>query len=405
MILQKHTLFLYVAAISFAAGSSAYIKGFSLFSLAINAIDFLVLLYCLLRLIKNNNINKYTCLVILLYMLLGFSTVLGTSEYSSFIVYAVQGIGATVFINYELSRYPVDTVRVLRNVLMIFIALNAIQLILLPNGFYGTANTAVHLLGYRIAFTPFVITEIFFSLLYDFMTNEKNCISAFSLISVAAGYFTVFIKNISTGIITLTVVLILLAVCNYRKLKFDLYSFFIIYAVLFVGIIIFNIQYHDPIISYFLVEVLGKNLTFDNRTTIWNASIKEISDLPILGHGITGGGGISVKFKYRAAVLSAHNQILNLMWEGGAAALAVFLGMSMRIARAVKNVENNEISYLCSCAVIGFFVLMFTEVQMTKALIFLLFATVVDIPKLMLGREWYLEAFREYYALRTDYDT
>ncbi|MDD6395018.1 MAG: O-antigen ligase family protein [Firmicutes bacterium] len=329
---------------------------------------------------------------------------MGTKEYFTYIVYAIQGIGATVFINYEFNRYPVETAKVLRNVLMCFILINLFMCILFPGGFYGTGNTAMFFLGYRIAFTPFIIAQVFFSLLYDYASKASDKISIFSIASVVVGFMSVLIKNVSTGIVTLAAVLGLVAICKHRKKQFNLYYFYIIYAVIFVGIVIYNIQYHIPFISYFLVDVLGKSLTFDHRTTIWLATIKEFLEKPILGYGLTGGGGVLVKFEYRIATLSAHNQILNLMWEGGVVAFSVFAAMGLQIGRALKRAHNNNISYLACCFIIGFFVMMFTEVQMTKALIFLLFAAAANIQKVIDDKEERLEVFRRY-ALRTHNNT
>ncbi|MGN0475337.1 MAG: O-antigen ligase family protein [Acutalibacteraceae bacterium] len=404
MTVKKHTMFLYIAAICFTASSSAFIKGLPVIGQVINAVECVIFIYCFLMLIKSRKVNTYTWLVILFYVLLGVSTVLGTKEYFTYIVYAIQGIGATVFINYEFNRYPVETAKVLRNVLMCFILINLFMCILFPGGFYGTGNTAMFFLGYRIAFTPFIIAQVFFSLLYDYASKASDKISIFSIASVVVGFMSVLIKNVSTGIVTLAAVLGLVAICKHRKKQFNLYYFYIIYAVIFVGIVIYNIQYHIPFISYFLVDVLGKSLTFDHRTTIWLATIKEFLEKPILGYGLTGGGGVLVKFEYRVATLSAHNQILNLLWEGGVVAFSVFAAMGLQIGRALKRAHNNNISYLACCFIIGFFVMMFTEVQMTKALIFLLFAAAANIQKVIDDKEERLEVFRRY-ALRTHNNT
>ena len=88
-------------------------------------------------------------------------------------------------------------------------------------------------------------------------------------VSLIIGVITVWIKNVSTGIVTILVVMILLKIMGTKKKNIELYQIYILYSIIYILIVGFNIQYHIPFLSYFLQDILGKDLTFDNRTTIW----------------------------------------------------------------------------------------------------------------------------------------
>lgn len=373
MKIKAHTLFLYIATLSFVAGSSAYIKTISQMGLIIDVIELFILSYCFFTLVKKREFNQYDWLVFLFYILLGISTFCGSKEYLSYIIYAVQGLSATIFIDYESKKDPYGLIKVFRNSLILMVFLNFIFLCIRPSGFYGNGATTYYLMGYRIAFTPFIVSAVFFSVFYDWLRGNKK-ISTVSTSTILIGLITLLIQNVVTGIVTLSLSFLLLVIFKKKSKLINFWTFLTAYVVVFVAIVVFDIQYHIPFLSYFLVDVLGKDLTFDNRTTIWRATITQFLKHPILGSGISGGGLIKVQFIYVTKTLSAHNQILNILYEGGILSFVAFLGMITRIAHIIGKYRNSYGVKIIACFVIGFFVIMFTEVQMTKAMIFIVFA-------------------------------
>lgn len=381
MKICKHNIYLYIATISFVLSSSAYVKiASNLLSLCIDAIQALVLIYCIFHMLKKHNIDRFLILVILFYVMLGVSTFIGSKEYTAYIVYAIQGVGAVAFISYALQKYPKDTIRILRNILFLFVSMNLILMLVKPGGFLGTEEQTYYLLGLRISFTPFVLCELFFALLNDCFENKK--MSVITGVSLIIGVITVWIKNVSTGIVTILVVMILLKIMGAKKKNIELYQIYILYSIIYILIVGFNIQYHIPFLSYFLQDILGKDLTFDNRTTIWLATISEIIKQPFWGHGISGGGAVIVKFQYRIAELSAHTQFLETLYQGGIIAFTFFICMCSQIGKVTRNALKDKYKNISICFVTGFLIMMFTEVQMTKALVFLVFATAANLNKI-----------------------
>ena len=103
MVINKNKVLCYIVASCFVMGSSAYLRSISIVAMAINLIEAMVVCYYGLYLIKRKDYNIYSILVCCFYIVLGIATCLGTKEYESYIVYAVQGIGATLFLQAELK--------------------------------------------------------------------------------------------------------------------------------------------------------------------------------------------------------------------------------------------------------------------------------------------------------------
>ncbi|MGN0383496.1 MAG: O-antigen ligase family protein [Eubacterium sp.] len=383
MKIKKFSIFCYIAAICFTVGSSAFLKNINVVALVVDAIEAMIVAYCGTHIILNKRFSIYTFLVVLFYVFLGISTFLGSQQYTTFIVYSVQAIAVTVFIQWAIKKNPIDTIRILRNVLFIFLLINMVLMLAIPEGFGEYNDRSVYyLLGIRIAFTPFIITELYLSLLYDIYKKNK-IISPVTIASIIVGYITVIDANVATGIVTITVFLALYLIFINKNQIFNFVTFIIIYAIVFVAIVIYNVQYHIPFLSYFLIEVLERDLSFDNRTTIWATAIEHFLENPILGWGITGGGGIAVRFEYNTRVISAHNQILNVLSEGGVVSFALFAAMSFETGRMINKVRKTKIGKLTMCAMVSFFLIMLTEVQMTKALLFIIFSFGANIIMLL----------------------
>ena len=376
---------MYIIAIALIAGSSAYIKTNHTVSMAINGIEAIAVVFLILDEIKNKSFNGYSYATILFYVTLGISTYLGSGEYKSYIVYFVQALTATLFVEVALKKEKTEIVTVIRNVLFFFLLINLITLILFPQGLgvYGyneSSDNYYYFLGLRIAFTPFILTELLLSHIVDYL-QEKN-LSSFTRMSFVVGLLTFVIEKIATGLFAITIIYALMFMVKRKNIKLNMHVVYLIYAMGFILIVVYNIQYKLPFFSYLLEDVMHKDLSFDNRTTIWASTIAAFLKQPLFGYGVTGGGGVLVEFKYRVATLSAHNQILNTLYEGGIVSFVFFVTMFGIVADKIKKCFSLKLNRLYSCFLIGYLMIMFTEVQTTKALLFITLSIIANTDKL-----------------------
>lgn len=386
MKVRKSTLFMYIIAIALIAGSSAYIKTNHTVSMAINGIEAIAVVFLILDEIKNKSFNGYSYATIAFLVSLGISTYLGSGEYKSYIVYFVQALTVTLFVEVSLKKKRIEVVAVIRNVLFFFLLINLITLVLFPQGLgvYGyneSSDNYYYFLGLRIAFTPFILTELLLSHIVDYL-QEKN-LSSFTKMSFVVGLLTFVIEKIATGLFAITIIYALMFMVRRKNIKLNMHVIYLIYAIGFVLIVVYNIQYKLPFFSYLLEDVMHKDLSFDNRTTIWASTIAAFLKQPLFGYGVTGGGGVLVEFKYRVATLSAHNQILNTLYEGGIVSFVFFMIMFGVVADNIKKCFSLKLNRLYSCFLIGYLMIMFTEVQTTKALLFITLSIIANTDKLI----------------------
>lgn len=264
--------------------------------------------------------------------------------------------------------------------------INLITLILFSQGLgvYGyneSSDNYYYFLGLRIAFTPFILTELLLSHIVDYLQEKK--LSSFTRMSFAVGLLTLFIEKIATGLLAIVIIYALMFLVRRKNIKLNMYAIYLIYAIGFILIVVYNIQYKLPFFSYLLEDVMHKDLSFDNRTTIWASTIAAFLKQPLFGYGVTGGGGVLVEFKYRVATLSAHNQILNTLYEGGIVSFVFFVIMFGVVAEKIKKCFSLKLNRLYSCFLIGYLMIMFTEVQTTKALLFITLSIITNTDKLI----------------------
>lgn len=386
MKVRKSTFFMYIITIALIAGSSAYIKTNHTVSMAINGIEAIAVVFLILEEIKNKSFNGYSYAIIAFFVSLGISTYLGSGEYNSYIVYFTQALTATLFVEVEMKKKKIEVVIVIRNVLFFFLLINLMTLIAFPQGlgvyrYNESSDNFYYFLGLRIAFTPFILTELFLSHVVDYMQGKS--FSSFTRISFVIGLLTFFIEKIATGLFAIIIIYALMFLIRRKNIKFNMYIIYFIYAIGFVLIVVYNIQYKLPFFSYLLEDMMHKDLSFDNRTTIWASTIAAFLKQPLLGYGVTGGGGILVEFKYRVATLSAHNQMLNTLYEGGIVSFILFMIMFGVVAEKIKKCFSLKLNRLYSCFLIGYLMVMFTEVQTTKALLFITLSIIANTNELI----------------------
>lgn len=124
---------------------------------------------------------------------------------------------------------------------------------------------------------------------------------------------------------------------------------FIGYIFLFVGIVFFStvVLNLEPV-KFFIEDILGKNVTLTNRTVIWVKVISGIIQKPFLGHGIQESSNlfyIHIDFWNRVAVdgtYSAHNQILQTLYEGGTIAIALIFSLLWHVGKEIKECSKNN---------------------------------------------------------------
>lgn len=137
----------------------------------------------------------------------------------------------------------------------------------------------------------------------------------------------------SLSMISLFLVYCLIPSARLRKL--GIYSLFTVF-VLFQVFVVFNGRglENNELASYIVEDVLHKDLTFTNRTHMWESALKIISQSPVWGWGFADPDWY--KSNMSAFAIGPHNFILSILIHGGVILLSLYLMICWKVFKAIK---------------------------------------------------------------------
>lgn len=381
--LNKKICILYIAVMVMLMRSSATLREVFLLNDAMILLEIVVFIYFGIKCCAYQKKSKFLITFLTYYFFLLLSTVMGSQDYKAFFVYTVQAVGTVFIVEYGIRKEKLLLIKVIRNCLAVLAIMNLVSLLLFPDGFSFIGETGYYILGIRIGFSPFIILLLMVVLIYDRLSFGKYITKKGTVILIV-GFLNLALQQVQTGVFTFIGILFLLFYLQRQRIKLlTFHKFIIVFFAVFVSIVFFSAQYHIPFFTELLVDVMGKDLSFNNRQFIWAASIRDIIQKPVWGYGMTTGGDVFVPFEYTSRIVTSHNQILHVLHEGGLISFSLFMYMFALIGKKISYYRHNYIVQIVFATIIGFFLMMLTEVQSQKALIFFLMALAYHVDKLI----------------------
>lgn len=278
-------------------------------------------------------------------------------------------ISLFLILNYTCKIDYRKTILMANKLFGILLILNLLSYIFFPNGVYydSTSYQSLYLLGIRTRFTDYayvglILTELNYAL--------KNCSKKIYLLSSIICILNVVLPKISTAIVAIIIFYSLKIIFSKQKHKTLLtYKNVLItsWCTNFL-IIFFNIQ---MILNWLFVKFFNKTANLTGRTEIWEIAWNTLLQKPILGYGVRNDGS----FVYvRGKMWQAHNQIIQLLYDGGIIGMLLFIIMLFIFGKNLKfNGDNNDkLKQIIIFGLGGFFIIMITEISSYYLPIYLL---------------------------------
>lgn len=242
------------------------------------------------------------------------------------------------------------------------IYINLASLIFFPESLFSRENVAYGFthewfLGSRNSFISWLLPGLVVALLYR-CYHRKSKRWVFLTIGIFA---TQFFQTSSTLIVS-SVLVLFLSLTPYVNRLFRPLIGFAVSMVLEVLIVVFNqVNFLSPII----VGILGKSLTFTNRTTIWENALHSMrlftgygklypnQTAQILGNFQT--------FLWQGAT-HAHNQLLNLGFQAGIILIIITLVTYAVAFWKLERLWDNPIARVYSFGLFAYIVAGYTEI-------------------------------------------
>ncbi len=339
--------------IFFAFSTSVFFQAFPIINNILNVLRILFFILLVYNYAFNYKLPKIFYCILFFNLAYLLSKLYNGTLTISFWFFFINSLGSILFVSAGIKEFRNKFIKCGRNMYFILLLLNIIFVIFFP-GIQMDVGI-VYLLGIRINFTIYVFVAILFTLLYDKYIFQVK-ISKFTIILIIVGILNILIPMVATGLIGISFTLIFSVIFYLKKPNKYLYYFIIPITMFFLIVII-----TDANISFLtnILDVFGKDLTFNNRTYIWKDAVKLITRQPIVGYGVS-----DLYVNAFASYHPAHNEILNVLYSGGILALIPFLESFLCVIKN-NNGKKDFINYIYISLLLSIALMMITEIQST----------------------------------------
>lgn len=275
--------------------------------------------------------------------------------------------------------YPLITGMMLIFELLIYI--NLITMVIFPSGLYATGNkfigtaTENWILGFKNAQIVFFLPAMFIAIVFGFL-RRKWIRPSLLILSILV---STLLAWSATTLVALSIVAVLLLAILARKLPgvFNYITYMVTSAVLFFIIVIFRKM---DAFTYFFVQILRKDVLLSNRTGLWDITIGDVLQRPFFGWGYQSESVRHLQYD-SATIITAHNQILEILYQGGILLLLVYIGILTLAGWRLMVLKKDKFAQVLAVIFFGLQVAQITEV-FTSPLIYSLFLFAYHIGRL-----------------------
>lgn len=242
--------------------------------------------------------------------------------------------------------------------------INLILMILFPNGVttIEMINTewkvvswtdAVNFIDADNRLSLFLLVTIFVNALWQYNKNDKISKWFYFFIPLV----TILLAWSGTGILAIVWIFVYMVFSD-KKYIAKLVSGYWIFAAYAIVFLLFVVFQRFEIFEFFIVNILHKQMNLSNRTTIWAYYIGQIIQKPFFGFGTADGSAL---FNMNGTVWYAHNQILDILAQGGTASLSVFLFTMIAVKKRVDKNSNHRYKGIFNAVLLAFLIVGIAE--------------------------------------------
>ena len=294
-------------------GLSRVTISWKMFMIAVLAI--LLLAFVRGSIVQNGYVVDTTAvLILLIIVLLGLYTLFQNGSiyyYGQKVAYIA---GPWLICVIFLKKDPRLFIKVLSVLFLIICVLNLITIAMyLPRGSFRPEIGDYWLFGQRTYMRNILFPGLLFSLIDDRLDGRR--LSPRSIFFLITNPISLYLVNSMTSL-----TLCLLSECAIVVLilvnrKIQLLKILLAGSVI-VDIVIVHIR-HIAFLEKFIVNTLGRNITFSGRTQVWDLSIDVLMRNPLYGTGIQTLEDSGFTLLSSKQLSNAHNEFLDLTFKGG----------------------------------------------------------------------------------------
>ncbi|NDR53752.1 O-antigen ligase family protein [Actinomyces sp. 565] len=218
--------------------------------------------------------------------------------------------------------------RVIADLLLAYLVINYLMILTGTHRTFtmdGQFAQPSYLLGIRTRVTDCIFTAALVSLLYDSVSPRRY--GWRTILALALGALQIISLQVATAAVGAGIAAVFYFGARVRD--GPIRTVFSMRGVTVFGLLVNLLVVGARVQLYFttaLGHLFGKSASLTGRTDLWDAAYPILAESPLLGHGINYEFGAFIPGA-NGLTWQAHNQYLQLMYDGGLAAVLLFLAM------------------------------------------------------------------------------
>lgn len=339
-------------------------------------VSFFIIAYSFVRYSTSHPIRSHLFIFFILMVILFISTLLNEGSLTQYLIVWGGFLGVVLLVELYINASPRELLLALKVVLGTLVVLNAITAIAFPEGIravvldegWRVTTEGYWLLGHRNNFGTPILGALLACTVSDICTRKKMSFS--SAVVAFASLLSVIATWSATSVVTTVlaiVIIVVVAVLKVRLKKIKPIPLVIGYAIIDIGIIMFDVQRN---FAYIIENVLHRSADLTGRAQLWNIVKSKILESPLIGHGIqlSENNGLT---EYNRNYVHAHNGELDVIYNGGLLCLVCYGALILIAASKCVKCWNS------SCVRISFIFLILIMIHAITGLFFSSYACMV----------------------------
>lgn len=271
--------------------------------------------------------------------------------------------------DYMLKNNQENAVNIMFYILLLFVSLDFFSIILFPNGLYHTSlkwnewttsQEAQWIYGNKN-------NRIYWYIMLLMTAWERHIINGKSKAwptVIAIGTIVTMMLVKSSTATTVAIVVgtgILVSIYKKKEIRFSINSYLLVGICTVVTILI--LAGSTGFLKIVVEGIFHKDMTFSNRSQVWQQVVLLIAQKPFFGWGIVDSDtatGLLGSLTY----VNAHNQFLNCLWQGGIVLICILGGVILCTARNINAIASDRYKLVFECVLVGLMIDMMFEVIM-----------------------------------------
>ena len=325
-------------------------------------------LFLLRRKYKPNKFIVLTSIYLLYLMIMTYINRTNAADIHLIISYCKIFLFLGVF-DYMLKNNQANAVNIMFYILLLFVSLDFFSIILFPNGLYHTSLTwnewstsqeAQWIYGNKN-------NRIYWYIMLLMTAWERYVLNGNSkiwptLISIGTIIAMMIVKSSTATTVAIVVGTgILISIYKKKEIRFSINSYLLVGICTVVTILV--LAGSTGFLKIVVEGIFHKDMTFSNRSQVWQQVILLIAQKPFWGWGIVddkAATGLLGSLTY----VNAHNQFLNCLWQGGIVLICILGGIILCTARNINAIASDRYKLVFESVLVGLMIDMMFEVIM-----------------------------------------